>query len=308
MKKCSRCGRLGLFFFIDADGFCEKCAVAVKRQQEKERELLLEKEREQQLAEAQARLEVKRQQEAERALQLEKEREQQLIEAQEFIEELAAACAVIPKQPRLLARADSEDFSLWLGQRPMKELSEIDEACEKICTLLEQRRQYPRLWDAFLLGCIPADGSVGYVYHPQIYTNSIHPQWGDFSEISTDLSSNAKALREQVQSAKNFESLEYKVVGVTYKNGRRSRQTILKQIHFRDPPYQKTPEIRIEECEYEGEPAFAVYADEEQVGFIGRDDIPEVLERWDRYRRVKSFEVRGGDFYYGMKICVEFYR
>lgn len=161
MKKCSRCGRLGLFFFIDADGFCEKCAVKVKRQREEERELLLEKEREQQLAEAQARLEVKRQQEREQALLLEKEREQQLVEAQAFLKELAAACASIPSQPRLLARADSEDFSPWLGQRPMGELSEIEAACEKICALLEQRRQYPRLWDAFLLECIPADGAVG---------------------------------------------------------------------------------------------------------------------------------------------------
>lgn len=280
MKKCSRCGRLGLFFYIDADGFCEKCTVEVKRQQEVERALLREKEREQQLTDAQA-----------------------------FLRELIAACAAIPAQPPLLARADSEDFSQWLERLSLEEMSAMEAACEKICTLSIQGREYLRLWEAFLAECVPVDGVVGYVRHPQIPTSIFNPRYDNFEKISAELISNAKALCEQLRLAKNFESFTYKVAGVSFKNGRRSRQTILKQIHFGDPPYKRAPEIRVEECEYEGEPAFAVYANEEQVGYIGKENIPEVLERWERYRGVKSFEiVGGGEFHYGMRICVEFYR
>ena len=280
MKKCSRCGKLGLFFYIDADGLCEKCAVEVKEQQE-----------------------------AEQKRQQEKAWEQQLVAAQTFLRELADICAAIPTQPSLLARANSEDFSQWLKQLSLEELSGIEASCEKICTLLTQWRNYPRLWESFLSECVPVDGVVGYVRHSQIYTGIFNPRHDDFGRISSELTSNAKTLHEQVQMARNFESFTYKVVGVSFKNGRRSRQTILKQIHFRDPPYTKTPEIRIEEYEHEGEPAFAVYANEEQVGNIGKENIPEILERWDRYRRVRSFDIRGGgDFNYGMVICVEFYR
>ena len=90
------------------------------------------------------------------------------------------------------------------------------------------------------------------------------------------------------------EYLSFKIAGVTFKNGRRSRQTILRQINFRDPPYDRDPEIRLEKCDFEGEPAFAVYTGEEQVGYIGKQDIPEVLKRWDKYVGVAEFSVYGG--------------
>lgn len=90
------------------------------------------------------------------------------------------------------------------------------------------------------------------------------------------------------------EYLSFKIAGVTFKNGRRSRQTILRQINFRDPPYDRDPEIRLEKCDFEGEPAFSVYTGDEQVGYIGKQDIPEVLKRWDKYVGVAEFSVYGG--------------
>lgn len=106
------------------------------------------------------------------------------------------------------------------------------------------------------------------------------------------------------------ESLVFNIVGVTFKNGRRSRQTILRQIYFRDPPYTHDPDIRIEKVDYEGQPAFAVFTNGEQVGFIGKDDIPAVLERWDKYEEVTEFSVFGGGpgKSYGMDIRVQFKR
>lgn len=46
--------------------------------------------------------------------------------------------------------------------------------------------------------------------------------------------------------------------------------------------------------EYEGLPAFAVYADGLQLGNIGREDVPRFLERWPDYIGVVSADVSGG--------------
>ena len=105
-----------------------------------------------------------------------------------------------------------------------------------------------------------------------------------------------------------YQHLTFKVVGVTFKNGRRSRQTILRQIRFQDPPYDETPEIWLQQYEYEGEPAFSVWANDEQVGNIGRGDIPQLLGLWDQYDAVTDFSVYGGGEgrSYGMEITVRF--
>lgn len=105
-----------------------------------------------------------------------------------------------------------------------------------------------------------------------------------------------------------YQCLTFKVVGVTFKNGRRSRQTILRQIRFQDPPYSSKPQIRLERYEYEGEPAFSVWANDEQVGNIGRDDIPRLLNIWEQYDSVTDFSVYGGGEgrSYGMEIIVRF--
>lgn len=71
-----------------------------------------------------------------------------------------------------------------------------------------------------------------------------------------------------------------KVAGVTFKNGRRHRQTILRQIKFHDGPYEYGPDIRLVRTEFNGEPAIEVWANEEQVGYISKEDLPEVLKRW----------------------------
>lgn len=106
----------------------------------------------------------------------------------------------------------------------------------------------------------------------------------------------AQKERERIveEDRARHEYLSFKIAGVTFKNGRRSRQTILRQINFRDPPYNRDPEIRVEKCVFEGEPAFAVYTNEEQVGYIGKQDIPEVLKRWNKYVGVAEFSVYGG--------------
>jgi hypothetical protein len=127
-----------------------------------------------------------------------------------------------------------------------------------------------------------------------------------------------KVVREKndypnIPSYKLYESEIFKVVGVTFNNGRRNRQTILRQIYFRDPPYSKKPNITLQKYEFEERPAIAVYANKEQVGNIAEKDLEKILYRWDRYDKVTDFDVYGGGIddegnrrNYGMEIRVRF--
>lgn len=98
------------------------------------------------------------------------------------------------------------------------------------------------------------------------------------------------------------------VVGVTFKNGRRHRQTILRQIRFRDPPYTKTPTFTLRRYFFQGEYAVAVFANDEQVGNISRRDLPWLLGQWKDYYTVSDYDVYGGgkDRSYGLVIRVCF--
>ena len=97
------------------------------------------------------------------------------------------------------------------------------------------------------------------------------------------------------------EYLTFKVVGVTFSNPDGSkRQTILRKIKWGDPPFgenkdgESNLDVTIEYGEYEGEPAFPVYANGQQVGNIGREDIPVFVSRWSEFKGVVSVDVLGG--------------
>ena len=133
--------------------------------------------------------------------------------------------------------------------------------------------------------------------------------WLDELYTRSDAYKHKQELERKIQEENaHYQCIEFKVVGVTFKNGRRSRQTILRQIYFKDQPYDKPPRIRLEQYEYEGKPAFSVWANDEQVGNIGKDDIPNLLSLWERYDSVTEFTVYGGGEgrSYGMKIMVRF--
>ena len=113
----------------------------------------------------------------------------------------------------------------------------------------------------------------------------------------------------------NFETRVFKVVGVSFKNAdNKSRQTILRKLRFGDDPFDGgNADISISRGEYEGEPAFSVFANGLQVGNIGRDDIPFFLERWPNFDGVSDFTVTGGGtnkdgrpLTYGMTITCRF--
>ena len=101
--------------------------------------------------------------------------------------------------------------------------------------------------------------------------------------------------------SKQFEYLEIKVAGVTFKNDKGpTRQTILRKIHFNDKPFDEYIELGLREYEFDGKPAFGVY-----VQFIIDNDA--------RYEGICGINVYGGgrdengySISYGCKITLKY--
>lgn len=106
-----------------------------------------------------------------------------------------------------------------------------------------------------------------------------------------------------------FEFLSVKVAGVTFKNGRKSRQTILRKIHFKDEPFDKgTMELTLQREEWEGKPAFGVYVNGDQIGNIPAEYVSYVNDNLSRLDGIVNIEVYGGGEgrNYGAEITLRF--
>ena len=91
--------------------------------------------------------------------------------------------------------------------------------------------------------------------------------------------------------------LDYKIVGVTFKNpDGKSRQSILQKMYFNKPPFNKPDgyEITVEDTEYDGKLAYSVFADGLQIGNIGKDDISCYREHSLDFVRVEGASIYGG--------------
>lgn len=106
-----------------------------------------------------------------------------------------------------------------------------------------------------------------------------------------------------------FEFLSVKVAGVTFKNGRKSRQTNLRKIHFKDEPFNKgTMELTLQREEWEGKPAFGVYVNGDQIGNIPAEYVSYVNDNFSRLDGIVNMEVYGGGEgrNYGAEITLRF--
>lgn len=108
------------------------------------------------------------------------------------------------------------------------------------------------------------------------------------AETKADIYAQAEAAR------KNNEYFSFRVAGVTYNNGRKSRQAILRKIKWGDEPFGEFVQWTVEKYDFEGSPAVGVYANGEQVGNVPKDKLPHVLDCWDRIKSVYHAEVYGG--------------
>lgn len=188
-------------------------------------------------------------------------------------------------------------------------LERIVQECDFVMNHINDWRQYEDFQDAF--DATLQKDERGREYSP-LYPGHIvfSRSAGSIDKLFSDIAARAKEVRTKAVLAKanayDFTRI-FKIVGVSFRNGRRSRQTILRQIHFGDPPYNGNVSIRLQKQDYEGEEAIGVYANEEQVGFISRDDLPWLLEHWNEYSRVLEYKVYGGgEVSYGMEILAAF--
>lgn len=96
----------------------------------------------------------------------------------------------------------------------------------------------------------------------------------------------------------NHTVVPIKVAGVTYKNGRRSRQTILRQIKWKEEPYQKVDGIDLVPSEFEGEPAVEIWVynkkSRELIGYVPKSEAAYCHSRIDSYIGYHDFDVYGG--------------
>lgn len=102
----------------------------------------------------------------------------------------------------------------------------------------------------------------------------------------------ASAPKEKEESP--YEYLRIKVAGVTFKNGRNSRQSILRAIKFRDGEFSEGVTLEIKSYEWEGQPAYGIYANGQQIGNVPADIVPYVQENFYRFVDFGAIEVYGG--------------
>lgn len=100
------------------------------------------------------------------------------------------------------------------------------------------------------------------------------------------------------------------VTGVTFKNGRKSRQTILKKIFFRDEPFNKDEchSCTLRRGEYEGEPSFAVCVHDDIIGFIPREKVQYFYDNFYRCDGITTIRVFSEHDIIGARVVVRFRR
>mgnify|MGYP004560018257 FL=1 len=94
-----------------------------------------------------------------------------------------------------------------------------------------------------------------------------------------------------------FEYMEFRVAGVSFPNDDGvDRQELLRAYRFGDAPFDKEKRITLRDLEFEGKPAFQVLANGQCIGWVPKNEVPELVEKWDQLDRVTDFDVTGGGF------------
>lgn len=91
-----------------------------------------------------------------------------------------------------------------------------------------------------------------------------------------------------------YEFLRIKLAGVTFKNGRKSRQSILRAIKFRDGDFADGVDLELKPYEWEGQPAYGVYANGQQIGSVPADMVTYIAENKARIVGFSAIDVYGG--------------
>lgn len=86
----------------------------------------------------------------------------------------------------------------------------------------------------------------------------------------------------------------FNVAGVTFKNGRKSRQTILRQIKYKDYPFNQKLDVKLEQYDFEGRPAISVTVNGEMIGNVPKEHTEFFIQNADKMLGVKNLVILGG--------------
>lgn len=102
-------------------------------------------------------------------------------------------------------------------------------------------------------------------------------------------------MPKETPTKETYEFLRIKLAGVTFKNdNKKSRQSILRAIKFRDGEFAEGINLELMPYEWEGQPAYGVLANGQQIGNIPKDMVPIVEENYSRILDFSHIEVYGG--------------
>lgn len=114
-------------------------------------------------------------------------------------------------------------------------------------------------------------------------------------------------------SPKIIHSMQFKAKGVTFKDGRLSRQAALRRMYYQEEYFEDGYYLSFDRFEYEGSPAFYIVAsgDEDRiVGTVPADLVPEI-NKYYNYKTVISdtvYSFKSEDkWIYGLDLNVDFY-
>lgn len=96
------------------------------------------------------------------------------------------------------------------------------------------------------------------------------------------------------EAKKNHDYYSFRVAGVTFNNGRKTRQALLRKIKYGDEPFDNFVDWELKKYDFEGSEAVGVYANDEQVGNVPKENLSFVLDNWDRIVSVYHTEITGG--------------
>lgn len=104
----------------------------------------------------------------------------------------------------------------------------------------------------------------------------------------------------------NVAYTDFKIAGVTFKDGRASRQTALRMLKFQDPPMQDPIDFEFEDYEYDGKPAILIKANGRILGNVPADYVDEFIELRDKSLSMDlGYKVSGGgDYPFGCKMVI----
>lgn len=111
-----------------------------------------------------------------------------------------------------------------------------------------------------------------------------------------------------IKTKKTFHLMKFHVAGVTFKDGRKSRQAVLRKIRFEDAPFEKIETIAFERYEFNGEPAYYIQVNGETIGNVPKNEIKEFEKYMNSNLQITGFDVVGGgdELSYGCVITMKF--